>query len=206
MEPQTKDLPRSFFLDLVHARLCPNSYWINLPGCRGEIGYPIFTTRMILHFMSSKHHLFYLLLLIVYGTGRLTRPWHHRETLTTLCSSSLVSIMALNLHLCPCTTDATLPQTLRESDELFLSFPQMTRSSRCTCFQIDDCTIIHFLFFLLFLFSKSLKIFKKLTWTRPLSVCLSLCVSLASDSLETIEVIIIKLGMVTASDMVMHHI
>ena len=37
-------------------------------------------------------------------------------------------------------------------------------------------------------------------------VCLSVCVSLASDSLETIEVIIINLGMVTASDMVMHHV
>ena len=36
-------------------------------------------------------------------------------------------------------------------------------------------------------------------------VCLSVCVSLASDSLETIKVIIIKLGMVAASDMVMHH-
>ena len=31
------------------------------------------------------------------------------------------------------------------------------------------------------------------------------CVSLASDSSETIEVIIIKLGMVTVSDMLMHH-
>ena len=39
-----------------------------------------------------------------------------------------------------------------------------------------------------------------------LSVCLSVCVSLASDSLETIEVIIIKLGMETAPDMVMHHV
>ena len=36
-------------------------------------------------------------------------------------------------------------------------------------------------------------------------VCACVCVSLASNSLETIEVIIIKLGMVTASDMVMHH-
>ena len=37
-----------------------------------------------------------------------------------------------------------------------------------------------------------------------LSVCLwSVCGSLASDSSETIEVIIIKLGMVPASDMVM---
>ena len=37
------------------------------------------------------------------------------------------------------------------------------------------------------------------------SVCV--CVSLASDSSETIEVIIIiKLGTVTASDMVMHHV
>ena len=35
-------------------------------------------------------------------------------------------------------------------------------------------------------------------------VCLSVCMSSASVSLETIEVIIIKLGMATASDMVMH--
>ena len=35
-------------------------------------------------------------------------------------------------------------------------------------------------------------------------VCLSVYVSLASDSSETIEVIIIKLGTVTASDMAMH--
>ena len=34
-------------------------------------------------------------------------------------------------------------------------------------------------------------------------VCLSVCGSIASDSSETIEVIIIKLCMVTASDMVM---
>ena len=32
------------------------------------------------------------------------------------------------------------------------------------------------------------------------------CIPLASDSLETIEVIIVKLGMVTASDMGMHHV
>ena len=32
------------------------------------------------------------------------------------------------------------------------------------------------------------------------------CVSLASDSSETVEVIIIKLGMVTASDMRMYHV
>ena len=37
-------------------------------------------------------------------------------------------------------------------------------------------------------------------------VCLSVCVSLASDSLETVEVIIIKLGAVTTSDMLMHHV
>ena len=40
------------------------------------------------------------------------------------------------------------------------------------------------------------------------SVCvclLSVCVSLASDSSEAIKVIIVKLGMVTASDMIMHH-
>ena len=36
--------------------------------------------------------------------------------------------------------------------------------------------------------------------------CLSVCVFLASDSLETIEVSIIKLGMVTASCIVMHHV
>ena len=32
------------------------------------------------------------------------------------------------------------------------------------------------------------------------------CVSLASDSSETVEVIIIKLGTVTASDMGTHHV
>ena len=37
-------------------------------------------------------------------------------------------------------------------------------------------------------------------------VCLSVCASLESDSSETIEVIIIKLGTVTASDMVRHHV
>ena len=37
------------------------------------------------------------------------------------------------------------------------------------------------------------------------SVCLSVCVSLASHSSANIKVITIKLGMVTASDMVMHH-
>ena len=36
------------------------------------------------------------------------------------------------------------------------------------------------------------------------SVCL--CLSLASDSSETIKVIIIKFGTVTASDMIMHHV
>ena len=43
-------------------------------------------------------------------------------------------------------------------------------------------------------------------YTRPKSVHVSVCVSLASDSSETIEFIIIKLGMVTASDIVMHHV
>ena len=37
-------------------------------------------------------------------------------------------------------------------------------------------------------------------------VCLSVCLSLASDSSEAIKVIIIKFGMVTASDMIMHHV
>ena len=36
------------------------------------------------------------------------------------------------------------------------------------------------------------------------SVCV--CVSLSNDSSETLEVIIIKLGMVTASNMRMHHV
>ena len=38
--------------------------------------------------------------------------------------------------------------------------------------------------------------------------CVRVCVSvsLASDSSESIKVIIIKLGMVTASDMLMHHV
>ena len=39
-----------------------------------------------------------------------------------------------------------------------------------------------------------------------LCVCLCVSVTLASDSLETVEVIIVKLGMVTASDMGMHHV
>ena len=33
-----------------------------------------------------------------------------------------------------------------------------------------------------------------------------MCVSLASDSSEAVEVIILKLGIVTASDMKMHHV
>ena len=37
-------------------------------------------------------------------------------------------------------------------------------------------------------------------------VCVCVCVSLASDSSETIEVIIIKLDMVAASDMLVHHV
>ena len=37
-------------------------------------------------------------------------------------------------------------------------------------------------------------------------VCLFVCVSLASDFSETVEVIIVKLGTVTASDVTMHHI
>ena len=38
-----------------------------------------------------------------------------------------------------------------------------------------------------------------------LSVFVCICLSLTSDSSETIEVIIIKLGTVTTSDMRMHH-
>ena len=37
-------------------------------------------------------------------------------------------------------------------------------------------------------------------------MCVCVCVSLASDSSETIEVIIIKRGTVTASGMRMHHV
>ena len=37
-------------------------------------------------------------------------------------------------------------------------------------------------------------------------VCACVCVPIASDSQETIEVVIIKLGTVTASDMIMHHV
>ena len=40
----------------------------------------------------------------------------------------------------------------------------------------------------------------------PESVFVSVCVSFATDPSETIEVIIVKLGMVTASDTVMHHV
>ena len=39
---------------------------------------------------------------------------------------------------------------------------------------------------------------------KSLYVCLCVCLPLASDSAETINVIIIKLGMVTTSDMIMH--
>ena len=37
-------------------------------------------------------------------------------------------------------------------------------------------------------------------------LCVSLCVSLARDSSETIKAIIIKLGTVTASDIIMHRV
>ena len=37
-------------------------------------------------------------------------------------------------------------------------------------------------------------------------VCVCLCVFLASDSSETVEVIIVKLGTVTAPYMGMHHV
>ena len=37
-------------------------------------------------------------------------------------------------------------------------------------------------------------------------VCLSLCVSLASDFSETVKVIIIKRGTVTVSDVRIHHV
>ena len=36
--------------------------------------------------------------------------------------------------------------------------------------------------------------------------CVCVCVSLASESSETVEVIIVKLGKVTASDMSIHHV
>ena len=38
-----------------------------------------------------------------------------------------------------------------------------------------------------------------------LSVSVSVCLSLTSDSLETVEAIIVKLGTVGVSDMIMHH-
>ena len=50
------------------------------------------------------------------------------------------------------------------------------------------------------LFSKSSE-FDKVNIAKAISVC----VSFASHSAETIEVIIVKLGTVTASDMGMHH-
>ena len=40
----------------------------------------------------------------------------------------------------------------------------------------------------------------------PKSMCVCMCLSLASDSSETIEVTIIKLGTVTASEIRMHHV
>ena len=52
---------------------------------------------------------------------------------------------------------------------------------------------------------KVLMTLKKLSLTSPnLFVCVR--VSLASDSSETIEVIVVKLGTVTASDVRMHHV
>ena len=36
--------------------------------------------------------------------------------------------------------------------------------------------------------------------------CVRVCVSLSSDSSETFEVLVIKLGTVGASDMLMHHV
>ena len=61
----------------------------------------------------------------------------------------------------------------------------------------------------LFLFSKSLTTLKKFQIDEAkvcLSVGLSVCVSLASDSSEAIEVIVVKLDTVTASDMALHHV
>ena len=37
-------------------------------------------------------------------------------------------------------------------------------------------------------------------------LCVFVCVSIASDSSETVEVIIVKLGTVTASDWILHHV
>ena len=55
------------------------------------------------------------------------------------------------------------------------------------------------------LFPKTLPTLNKLNTDDANKVCLSVCGSLASDSSETTDVIILKLGMVTASDMEMHH-
>ena len=56
-------------------------------------------------------------------------------------------------------------------------------------------------------FGEILNDFEKIQEAKVhLSQCQSVCVSLTSDSSKTIKVIIIKLGMVTASDMVMHHV
>ena len=46
----------------------------------------------------------------------------------------------------------------------------------------------------------------KIEEPKSMCVCVCVCVSLASDASETIEVIVIKLSIVSASDMVMHHI
>ena len=43
-------------------------------------------------------------------------------------------------------------------------------------------------------------------YLQSLCVCLSVCGFLASDSSDTIEVSIIKLCMVNASDMLVHHV
>ena len=67
------------------------------------------------------------------------------------------------------------------------------------CWQTQTLRLNYVSFQIAYNFEKRYKIDKA-------KVCLSACVSLASDSSETIEAIIIKLGMVTASEMVMHRV
>ena len=98
-----------------------------------------------------------------------------------------------------CTCCASLSMTLASPtlDRWVVSLPLCLSVGQSVCWSV--C--------LFCLFAKSLTILQSVVQTRPLCVCACVWVYvfLASDCLETIEVIIIKLGTVTASDRLMHH-
>ena len=67
-------------------------------------------------------------------------------------------------------------------------------------------TVLLFFPFIIFKVAYDFEKFKIDKAKVCLSVCASVCLSLAIDSSEAIEIIIIKVGIVSASDMVMHHV